>query len=109
MSELQLHLMANVAVGFALLVPFFIVLRWYGLGFVCSVLLGWGVIHWVNLNVPPSPGGDPLTDAAFKVVWLVFGPLYMTIWCSVVASLVWVGAEVIARIKGRKHQRYCID
>lgn len=71
----------TIAFLVAAFLPFFIVLRWQGGGFVLAVLFGWGLVHVTNLFVPRH---DPV-DAVFVGVWFALGWAFMSAWCFVCA------------------------
>jgi hypothetical protein len=74
----------------AIVLPFFIVLRWKGVGAFISVLFGWGIIHISNIITNPESfiGDEARVHPIFTGVWLIFGGVYMAAWCVVVALII---------------------
>src|SRR6186997_3492892 len=66
----------------AVLLPFFLVLRWRGLGLIAAILIGWLAVHMANIT---SIVNEP-ADAVFKGLGAAFGWVYMSAWCVIVTS-----------------------
>lgn len=90
----------------ALVFPFFVVTRWFGLGYVLSILFGWIVIHVANVTLPPPEGDEARTAAIFTGLWLYFGWVYMAIWSTFALGIVsvWIVAKrlLAGRLSGRE-------
>lgn len=88
----------EIAGLFVIALPFFLATRWNGVGFLVSVLAGWGIIHWANVCCEHSQEGDNARiSAVFTGVWVIFGPLFMTVWTAF-AAVVLLTISFIARI-----------
>jgi hypothetical protein len=85
-----MNLLASVLSIIAIVLPFFIVLRWQGLGAFAAVLFGWGIIHFSNIITNPETlvGDEARVHPIFTGVWLIFGGVYMAAWCVVVALII---------------------
>jgi len=82
-----MHALIAEAVGcgafsWAMVLPFFLVLRWKGFGFLVAILAGWFIVHLANLfrnQVHPNR-----ESAVFLGLWVALGWAYMLVWCGMV-------------------------
>jgi hypothetical protein len=74
----------NIALLIAAIAPFFIVRRWWGLGFIFSVLGGWGLVFVASAYADPAmfKGDEAQINPIFTGVWACFGWAFMLIWSS---------------------------
>jgi hypothetical protein len=87
----------------ATILPFFLVMRWRGGGFILCVLLGWGVVHVANINTPVR---EP-ADAIIKGIWACLGWAYMIAWCLFAAMCILLTRFVVKLIKTRFRTDAC--
>jgi len=79
----------------SMILPFFLVMRWNGIGFLVSVLFGWGSIHLVNLVTVKREA----LDAVFSGVWELLGGVFMVLWCALCVTVILIAStlRLIAR------------
>ncbi len=83
---------STVAWFLALVLPFFLVRRWNGVGFVLAVLIGWAAIGLENEYLRSHDfvgieGDEIRTAAVFCGVWLALGWGFMAVYCLFVGCL----------------------
>ena len=92
-----------ITVGYliVLLLPFFLVRRWKGGGFVLAVLIQWAAIYPLSLwDIRYSPQDElALASHLFPGLWIALGWLYSAVYCLVVlgGSLVATGIWRLAK------------
>ncbi len=64
----------------AVALPVFLIPRFRSVGFVLSVLLGWGIVHITNLVLSGGP-----TAAMANGMWVVLGWVPLLIWSLMVS------------------------
>lgn len=96
------HWVGEVAGVFVAVLPFFLATRWKGGGFIVSVLAGWSIIHWANVCCERSNVGDEARiSAVFSGVWVVFGPLFLTVWTAFAAIVLLVMSLIVKLARGQ--------
>jgi hypothetical protein len=92
-----------ITVGYliVLLLPFFLVRRWKGGGFVLAVLIQWAAIYPLSLwDIRYSPQDElALASHLFPGFWVALGWLYSAVYCLAVlgGSLVATGIGRLAK------------
>jgi hypothetical protein len=64
----------------AAVLPFFLVLRWEGIGLWIAVVGVYAILLAAAFIIPD----DTLEGAAFQGVWLILGLPFMFVWCAAV-------------------------
>lgn len=92
----------EIAEVFVAVLPFLLATRWKGGGFLVSVLAGWGIIHWANVCCERSNVGDEARiSAVFTGVWVIFGPLFMSVWTAFAAIVLLVISFTVKIVRGQ--------
>jgi len=71
------NFISDSAFVLALVLPFFLIIRWRTWGLLASVLVGWALVHYSNVSFT----WESYIMRIHIADWAAFGWLFMLIWC----------------------------
>jgi len=92
-----LNSIRDAAFVIAAVLPFFLIVRWRFWGLLASVLGGWALVHHSHVSFTWNSYMMPF----FMGQWMVFGWLFMLVWCSPI-YLVVILWRWIQRVRQRR-------